>query len=57
MEDPRDLLGMDPVNDPAPEDNSWRRHFAGGRAEHDARLFHSAELDRRKKVEAALACR
>lgn len=56
MKDPRDLLGMDPVNDPTPkEDDSWRRNFAGGRASHDARLSHIAALDRRKRIEGALA--
>lgn len=58
MEDPRNILGLDPVYDPSPkEDESWRRHFAAGKASHDARLFHKAALDRRKKVELALACK
>lgn len=58
MEDPRDLLEMDPVYDPTPkEDDSWRRHFAGGQASGNARLFHRAAMDRRKRVESALACK
>ena len=56
-EDPRDLLGMDPVQGVSfQDDDSWRRHFASGRAGSDARLHHNAVLSSkdRKKAEAIL---